>query len=112
MQTLQKKLLTFALKKIAKGQFSSLSNTDFTQNIPSENRINDPLKQFFEIVLKNHIFDYQNNFLQSKILIKDNFLDTVSQFKNSRNTAALIKSYQSQQKVIQEIKLNFPEDPS
>jgi len=43
---------------------------------------------------------------------KDNFLDTVSQFKKSRNTAALIKSYQAQQKVMQELKLNFPEDPS
>ena len=46
-------------------------------NSPQE----EPLRQFFEIILTTHISDYQNNFLQSKILIKDNFLNTVSQFK-------------------------------
>ena len=86
-----------------------IMDSGFVQNTPSENTIIDPLKHFFETILNNHISYYHNNFLQSKVSIKNNFLDTVSQFKKSRNTAALIKSYQSQQNLIQELKINFPE---
>ena len=84
-------------------------DSDYVQDIPSEDTTSDPLKHFFKTTLKNHIACYYNDFIQSKVVIKNNFLDTVSQFKKSRNTSALIKNYQAQQKLIQEIKLNFPD---
>lgn len=90
----------------------SIIHPDPAQDTYPENSKKDPFKLFFETILKNHIFKYQNDFFQSKFIIMNNFLDTVSQFKKNRNTISLIKNYQSQQKLIQELKINFPDQQS
>ena len=67
--------------------------------------INDgePIKSFFEVILKDRIDAYYKNFMQSKIKISDNFIDTVSQFRKNKATRGLIENYERKQKLLSEL---------
>ena len=67
--------------------------------------INDgePIKNFFEVILKDRIDAYYKNFMQSKIKISDNFIDTVSQFRKNKATRGLIENYERKQKLLSEL---------
>lgn len=79
-----------------------------TQDASPQTIQKDMLEHFLNDTLQNYFVDYHSNFLRSEIKIKGNFLDTVSQFKPVRSSRALIKGYHTQQKLIQELRLNFP----
>ena len=63
----------------------------------------EPINSFFEEILGSRIEVYYTNFLQSKIKIADNFVDTVSQFRKNKVTRALIESYERRQKLLDEL---------
>jgi len=67
--------------------------------------INDgePIKNFFEVILKDRIDAYYKNFMQSKIKISDNFIDTVSQFRKNKATRGLIENYERKQRLLSEL---------
>ena len=67
--------------------------------------INDgePIKNFFEVILKDLIDAYYKNFTQSKIKISDNLIDTVSQFRKNKATRGLIENYERKQKLLSEL---------
>ena len=67
--------------------------------------INDgePIKNFFEVILKDRIDAYYKNFTQSKIKISDNLIDTVSQFRKNKATRGLIENYERKQKLLSEL---------
>ena len=64
--------------------------------------INDgePIKNFFEVILKDRIDAYYKNFTQSKIKISDNLIDTVSQFRKNKATRGLIAGYENKQNLL------------
>jgi len=62
-----------------------------------------PIAGFFEEILRDHIGVYYKNFILSKIKIADNFVDTVSQFRKSKATKALIASYEIKRKLLNEL---------
>ena len=76
---------------------------NFSKECVEDYHQGDPIKNFFETILKNNISNYYENYLQSKIEIKDNFIDTVSQFKKNRANKALLKSYQTRATLIQDL---------
>jgi len=63
----------------------------------------EPIKNFFEVILKDRIDAYYKNFMQSKIKISDNFIDTVSQFRKNKATRGLIENYERKQKLLSEL---------
>lgn len=64
----------------------------------------EPVQNFFEVILEEHIDAYSRNFAQSKVKIADNFIDTVSQFKKNKATRGLIENYKNKQRLINELK--------
>lgn len=64
----------------------------------------EPIQNFFEVTLEEHIDAYSRNFAQSKVKIVDNFIDTVSQFKKNKATRGLIENYKNKQRLINELK--------
>lgn len=75
-------------------------DTKFVNAITDEYYEGDPIKNFFEVILGKHLDAYYRNFLQSKIKIADNFVDTVSQFRKNKATRGLIASYENKQNLI------------
>jgi len=63
----------------------------------------EPIKNFFEVILKDRIDAYYKNFTQSKIKISDNLIDTVSQFRKNKATRGLIENYERKQKLLSEL---------
>lgn len=63
----------------------------------------EPIKSFFEEILWDRISTYYENFVQSKVKIADNFIDTVSQFRKNKATKGLIESYERKQKLLNEL---------
>jgi hypothetical protein len=62
------------------------------------------IRAFFTAILKNNIHNYQPAFFNSTIDIKDNFLDTVSQFKKNNANKNLIKTYMMRQDLLTDLK--------
>lgn len=62
----------------------------------------EPINSFFEEILGSRIDVYYKNFLQLKIEVADNFVDTVSQFRKNKATRALIENYERRQKLMAE----------
>lgn len=62
----------------------------------------EPINSFFEEILGSRIDVYYKNFLQLKVGVADNFIDTVSQFRKNKATKGLIESYERRQKLIAE----------
>lgn len=62
----------------------------------------EPINSFFEEILGSHIDVYYKNFLQLRVMVADNFVDTVSQFRKNKATKGLIESYERRQKLIAE----------
>lgn len=60
----------------------------------------EPVQNFFEVILKEHIDTYSRNFAQSKVKIADNFIDTIIQFRKNKATRGLIASYENKQNLI------------
>ncbi len=60
----------------------------------------EPINSFFEEILGSRIGVYYQNFLQSKVKIADNFIDTVLQFRKNKATRALIENYERRQKLL------------
>ena len=73
---------------------------EFVNEIIDERYEGEPLKNFFEVILKNHIDTYYRNFAQSKIKIADNFMGTVSQFRKNKATRGLIAGYENKQNLL------------
>ncbi|OGZ30749.1 MAG: hypothetical protein A2835_02960 [Candidatus Niyogibacteria bacterium RIFCSPHIGHO2_01_FULL_45_28] len=63
----------------------------------------EPLNSFFEEILWDRLGAYYENFVQSKVKIADNFLDTVSQFRKNKATRGLIESCERKQKLLSEL---------
>lgn len=84
-------------------QFQFLDK-EFIGGITGEHWEGNLLKNFFEIILKNNIEYYYKNFLQQKIRIADDFINTVSQFRKNKATKSLIENYENKQKLISELK--------
>lgn len=84
------------------GQFQIL-NTEYIQGIKDEDWEGDQFKNFFENVLPKNIQTYYGNFLNSKIKIADNFLETASQFRKNKATKGLIQSYEMQESLIKKL---------
>lgn len=84
------------------GQFQIL-NTGYIQGIKDEDWEGDQFKNFFENVLPKNIETYYGNFLNSKIKIADNFLETASQFRKNKATKGLIQSYGMQESLIKKL---------
>lgn len=63
----------------------------------------EPIQNFFEVTLEEHIDAYSRNFVQSKVKIADNFIDTVSQFRKNKATRGLISNYENKQKLINDL---------
>lgn len=84
------------------GQFQIL-NTKYIDGIKDEYWEGDQFKNFFENVLPKNIGTYYNNFLNSKIKIADNFLDTVSQFRKNKASKGITQSYKTQENLIKEL---------
>ena len=80
-------------------QFEFISN-EFADEITDDYYEGEPIKNFFEIILKNHIDTYYRSFAQSKIKIADNFMGTVSQFRKNKATRGLIAGYESKQNLL------------
>lgn len=81
----------------------------------SENNSEDPIEEhlegeairgFFQKILPNNIVHYSKNFLSSKIEIKDNFLETVSQFRKNKVNKSIMESFQRRQTLIEELTKN------
>lgn len=62
----------------------------------------EPINSFFEEILGSRIDVYYKNFLQLRVMVADNFVDTVSQFRKNKATKGLIESYERRQKLIAE----------
>lgn len=62
------------------------------------------IKAFFETILKRNIVTYSDAFTQSKIIVENNFQDTVSHFKKNNPNKNLLKSFALRQKLIQALK--------
>jgi len=84
------------------GQFQIL-NAEYTQGIKDEYWEGDQFKNFFENVLPKNIEVYYDNFLNSKIKIADNFLETVSQFRKNKASKGLMQSYEMQENLIKKL---------
>lgn len=84
-------------------QFQFLKE-EYVKNIQDEYWDGDQLKNFFGNILPNNIKAYYENFLNSDINIADNFIDTVSQFRKNKATRALLEMYNSQEKMINEVR--------
>jgi hypothetical protein len=79
----------------------------FTKDMLTDSAISEPLKNFLENILKNNIRVYFDNFLQTKIEIHDDFLNTISQFRGSKLKKILTTSHENKLSVIVELrKLN------
>lgn len=76
----------------------------FAKEITDEFYKGEPLKKFFERVLKDNIDSYSRSFLGLKVKIADNFIDTVSQFRKSKTTKSLIANYENKQKLINDLR--------
>ncbi len=79
-------------------------NKEFTEKITDEYYEGESIKNFFEVILKNNVDGYYKNFLQLKVKIADNFIDTVSQFRKNKATRGLIENYKNKQRLINELK--------
>lgn len=73
-------------------QFQFIDKTS-TKNV-------EPINSFFEEILESRIDVYYKNFLQLKVGVADNFIDTVSQFRKNKTTRALIENYERRQKLL------------
>ncbi len=62
----------------------------------------EPINSFFEEILGTRIDVYYKNFSQLKMMVADNFVDTVSQFRKNKATRGLIENYERKQKLIKE----------
>ena len=78
-------------------------NKEFTEKITDEYYEGESIKNFFEVILKNNVDGYYRNFLQLKVKIADNFIDTVSQFRKNKATKGLISNYENKQKLINDL---------
>jgi hypothetical protein len=58
------------------------------------------INAFFENTISNYIQSYYDSFLKSKIDIKDNFIDTVSQFRKNKSSKGLIENYENKMTLI------------
>lgn len=76
---------------------------NFSRETTGDDEQTDQIKSFFESTLKNNIAAYHTKFLQSKIEIPDNFIDTVSKFRKNKASKGLIESYQARAKLIQDL---------
>ena|GEM_PF-1360343 len=84
------------------GQFQIL-NAEYIHGIKDEYWEGDQFKNFFENVLPKNIESYYGNFLNSKIKIADNFLETVSQFRKNKASKGLMQSYEMQENLIKKL---------
>lgn len=84
-------------------QFQFLSK-EYTEEIREEYWNGDSIHNFFENILPKNINTYYNNFLNTKINIGDNFIETVSQFKKNKGTKGLMNSYQAQENLLNSLK--------
>jgi len=78
---------------------------DATSKVKGEDPTPDLIRPFFETTLRTHIAGYFSAFLHSRIIIKDNFIDTASQFKMTKSTDKLLKTYMTRQHLKQELML-------
>jgi len=69
-----------------------------------DNNQDETINTFFENTVNNYIEGYYDLFLKSKIEIKDNFLDTVSQFRKNKSSKGLIENYTNRSNLINELK--------
>lgn len=76
-------------------QFQFINKTS-TKNV-------EPINSFFEEILGSRIDVYYKNFLQLKMRIADNFIDTVTQFRKNKATKALIENFERKQALITNI---------
>ena len=79
-------------------QFQFLTK-EYVENIQDEYWSGDQLKNFFEGALPNNIATCYANFLNLKISIADNFIDTVSQFRKNKATKGLLETYKAQERI-------------
>tara|TARA_B100000745_G_scaffold300564_1_gene255317 strand:+ start:5399 stop:6373 length:975 start_codon:yes stop_codon:yes gene_type:complete len=84
------------------GQFEYLTK-DYIEGIEDEYWTGDPLKNFFEVIMPKHAEDYYQRFVDQKITIADNFVDTVLQFRKNKATKGLLNTYETQENLIQEL---------
>ena len=63
----------------------------------------EPINSFFEEILGSRIGVYYQNFLQTRVKIAGNFIDTVSQFRKNKATRALVENYERRQKLLDEL---------
>jgi hypothetical protein len=83
-------------------QFQFLTK-EYTDRIRDDYWSGDQLKNFFETILPNNIITNYKNFLELKINIANNFIETVSQFRKNKATKGLIESYQTLDKLFTEL---------
>lgn len=83
-------------------QFQFIDNK-FSKEIIENHWEGEAIKKFFEIILKTNISNYYVNFLRSKIEIKSNFVDIISQFRKNKVNKSLIENYQGRAKLIQDL---------
>jgi len=91
------------LKELKYNNQFQFIDKESVNEITDERYEGEPLKNFFEVILKNHIDAYYRNFAQSKIKIADNFTGTVSQFRKNKATKGLIENYERKQKLLSEL---------
>lgn len=84
------------------GQFGYLAK-DYTEGIGDEYWTGDPFKNFFEVIMPGHAEGYYQRFLDQKVTIADNFVDTVSQFKKNKATKGLLNTYEMQENLVREL---------
>ena len=87
---------------IYNNQFEFITK-ELSQNITDGCWDDEPIKNFFENILDKYIENYYSNFSQLKYQIKDNLIDTVSQFRKNKINKKLIESYRNRLEIIQEL---------
>jgi hypothetical protein len=75
------------------------SNTQMNENGDG------PIKNFFEVILTNNLVNYYEEFLQSKITLKDTLPEIVLQFRKNKATKNLLNSFHFQESALKELKL-------
>lgn len=91
------------LSKISYNNQFIYTHKNYIKNDRAHEQI-DPIMNFFETTLANNVEVYYKKFLESKVEIADNFVDTVSQLRMNRATKLLLENYQTTQKVVRDLR--------
>jgi hypothetical protein len=84
------------------------SHSQQKADLGEENTGNNPLIDFFSLTLKINIAKYNDRFFHSQITISPYICEILSQLKKNNTTKRLIKAFDQQKRLYEEVAINFP----